>query len=160
MGPVGRRWVRSGVEPRPFRAAAGPAVRPLLSSLSNFSLSMGHAAGCAAALRGLGSTPLRTRHQPTDSTDSPDRDGGRDEALRRAGGAPQRPYPGSLGFPGAPHLAPKLERIVFPAFGATPASLRDSACSMHHPTASILLQLSRVVAHRGSSSWVRSGACS
>ena len=33
--------VRSRVEPRPFRAAAGPAVRPLLSSLSNFSLSMG-----------------------------------------------------------------------------------------------------------------------
>ena len=33
--------------------------------------------------------------------DSPDRDGGRDRALKRAGGAPQRPYSGSLGFPGA-----------------------------------------------------------
>ena len=142
------------------REPSDPRPTPILRLKLLSELSMGHAAGRAAALRGLGSTPLRTRHQPTDPTDSPDRDGGRDEALRRAGGAPQRPYPGSLGFPGAPRLAPKLERVVFPVFGATPASLRDSACSMHHPTASILLQLSRVVAHRGSSSWVRSGACS
>ena len=33
--------VQSGVEPRPFGAAAGPAAWPILSSLSNFSLSMG-----------------------------------------------------------------------------------------------------------------------
>ena len=64
-------------------------------------LSMGHAAGRAAALKGLGSTPLRTRHRPTHPTDSPDRDSRRSVALKRAQGAPQRPYSGSLGFPGA-----------------------------------------------------------
>ena len=37
--------VQSGVEPRPLRAAAGPAARPLLSLLSNFSLSMGVSRG-------------------------------------------------------------------------------------------------------------------
>ena len=63
---------------------------------------MGRAEGPVAAPKGLGSTLLRTRHQPTHPTDSPDRDGGRDEALKRARGAPQRPYSGSLGFPGAP----------------------------------------------------------
>ena len=41
VGCVGRWWVRSGVEPGPLRAAARPAARPLLSLLSNFSLSMG-----------------------------------------------------------------------------------------------------------------------
>ena len=40
---VGRWRVRSGVEPRPYtlRAAARPAAWPILSLLSNFSLSMG-----------------------------------------------------------------------------------------------------------------------
>ena len=37
--------VRSRVEPRPFGAAAGPAAWPILSSLSNFSLSMGAGRG-------------------------------------------------------------------------------------------------------------------
>ena len=37
--------VQSGVEPRPLRAAARPAARPLLSLLSNFSLSMGAGRG-------------------------------------------------------------------------------------------------------------------
>ena len=45
MGCVGWWRVRRGGEPRPFRAAAGPAVRPLLSLLSNFSLSMGAGRG-------------------------------------------------------------------------------------------------------------------
>ena len=45
MGPVGWWRVRSRVEPRPFRAAARPAARPLLSVLSNFSLSMGAGRG-------------------------------------------------------------------------------------------------------------------
>ena len=45
--------------------------------------------------------PCPTRHRPTGPADSPGRDGGRDVALRRARGAPQRPYSGSLGFPRA-----------------------------------------------------------
>ena len=60
-----------------------------------------NAAGPAAALKGLGSTPLRTRHRPTGPTDSPDKDSGGSVALKRAQGAPQRPYSGSLGFPRA-----------------------------------------------------------
>ena len=89
--------VVSIVSGKPSDSRLTPILRlKLLSKLSK-----GRAAGHAAALKGLGSTPLRTRHQPTDPTDSPDRDGGRSEALKRAGGAPQRPYSGPLGFPGA-----------------------------------------------------------
>ena len=78
-----------------------PRPTPILRLKLLSELSKGRTAGPAAALKGLGSTRLRTRHQPTGPTDSPDRDGGRDEALKRARGAPQRPYSGSLGFPRA-----------------------------------------------------------
>mgnify|MGYP004204340111 CR=1 FL=1 len=68
-----------------------PRPTPILRLKLLSELSMGHAAGPAAALKGLGSTRLRTRHQPTGPTDSPDRDGGRDVALKRAqGGAGSR----------------------------------------------------------------------
>ena len=42
--------VRSGVEPRPFGAAARPAPTPILSLLSNFSLSMGVGRGSLGSL--------------------------------------------------------------------------------------------------------------
>ena len=45
MGCPGWWRVQSRVEPRPFGAAAGPAAWPILSSLSNFSLSMGAGRG-------------------------------------------------------------------------------------------------------------------
>ena len=68
-----------------------PRPAPILRLKLLSELSMGHAAGRAAALRGLGSTPLCTRHQPRHHTDSPDRDSGRH-------GVPNRTYlvPGSL----------------------------------------------------------------
>ena len=53
-----------------------PRPTPILRLKLLSKLSMGHAAGRAVALKGLGSTPLCTRHQPTHPTDSPDRDGG------------------------------------------------------------------------------------
>ena len=46
----------------------------------------------------MGSTLLRTHRRPTHPTDSPDKDSRRGVALRRARGAPQRPYSGPLGF--------------------------------------------------------------
>ena len=54
-----------------------PRLTPILRLKLLSELSMGHAAGPAAAPKGLGSTPLRTRHQPRHHTDSPDRDSGR-----------------------------------------------------------------------------------
>ena len=54
-----------------------PRAAPILRLKLLSELSMGHAAGRAAAPKGLGSTPLRTRHQPTHPTNSPDRDSGR-----------------------------------------------------------------------------------
>ena len=56
MGSVGWWRVRSRVEPRPFRAAARLAVRPLLSSLSNFSLSMGAGRGSLGSPEMIGTT--------------------------------------------------------------------------------------------------------
>ena len=78
-----------------------PRPTPILRLKLLSELSKGRTAGPAAAPKGLGSTPLRTRHRPTHPTDSPDRDSRRSVALKRAQGAPQRPYSGSLGFPGA-----------------------------------------------------------
>ena len=48
--------VRSRVEPRPFGAAAGPAAWPILSSLSNFSLSMGVSRGSLGSPEMIGTT--------------------------------------------------------------------------------------------------------
>ena len=60
VGCVGWWRVRSGVEPRPFRAAAGPAALytawPILSSLSNFSLSMGVGRGSLGSLEMIETT--------------------------------------------------------------------------------------------------------
>ena len=95
------------------REPSDPRLTPILRLKLLSELSMGHAAGRAAALKGLGSTPLRTRHRPTHPTDSPDRDSRRSVALKRAQGAPQRPYSGSLGFPGA-GLKGRLSRPAGP----------------------------------------------
>ena len=54
-----------------------PRPTPILRLKLLSKLSMGRAAGPAAALKGLGSTPLRTRHRPAHPTDSPDKDSGR-----------------------------------------------------------------------------------
>ena len=48
--------VQGRVEPRPFRAAAGPAAWPILSSLSNFSLSMGVGRGSLGSLEMIETT--------------------------------------------------------------------------------------------------------
>ena len=98
-----------------------PRLTPILRLKLLSELSKGRTAGRAAAPKGLGSTPLRTRHRPTGPTDSPDRDGGRDVALKRAQGAPQRPYSGSLGFPGA-------GRTGFLQRGNVPSKSRPRAC--------------------------------
>ena len=45
VGCLGWWRVQIGVEPGPLRAAARPAAWPILSSLSNFSLSMGAGRG-------------------------------------------------------------------------------------------------------------------
>ena len=54
-----------------------PQPAPILRLKLLSKLSKGRAAGRAAALRGPGSTPLRTHHRPTHPTNSPDRDSGR-----------------------------------------------------------------------------------
>ena len=66
---------RNGLQ---FRAPChSKRLAPILRLKLLSELSKGRTASRAAALKGLGSTPLRTRHQPRHHTDSPDRDSGR-----------------------------------------------------------------------------------
>ena len=62
-----------------------PRPAPILRLKLLSELSKGRAAGRAAALKGLGSTRLRTRHQPTGPTGSPDRDSARCGAFKHGG---------------------------------------------------------------------------
>ena len=69
-----------------------PRPTPILRLKLLRKLSMGRATGPAAAPKGLGPNPLRTRHRPTHPTDSPDRDSGRHGAPNRTQGRGQVAY--------------------------------------------------------------------